>query len=65
MSKEFKPTEVVLKARQFHLLNQFVSQPLFDFPQQGITYWEELGCVGFNPAQSRLEAIVQVKQSTG
>jgi hypothetical protein len=65
MSKEFKPTEVALKARQFHLLNQFVSQPLFDFSQQGITYWEELGCVGFNPAQSRLEAIIQVKQTTG
>lgn len=65
MSTAFKPTEVNLKARQFHLLNQFSTQLFTDQKQSGITWWEELGCVGFNPGQSRLEAIVSIKQATG
>ncbi|MHC4563883.1 MAG: hypothetical protein ACYS8X_14085, partial [Planctomycetota bacterium] len=32
---------------------------------KGITYWEELTCVGFNPERSELQAVVSVKRSTG
>src|SRR5262245_13842137 len=31
----------------------------------GITDWEELGCVGYQPQLRRLEAVVQIKRSTG
>src|SRR5690349_17996200 len=31
----------------------------------GITSWEELGCVGYNPELSLLEAMVTIKRSTG
>ena len=35
------------------------------FPQKGITYWEEINCVGYNPELSRLEAIVSIKLASG
>lgn len=49
-----------LENRKLLLLSKFL-------PQQaaGITHWEQLLCVGFNPDVSRLEAVVRVKQSTG
>lgn len=31
----------------------------------GITLWEELGCVGYNPELSLLEATITIKRSTG
>lgn len=65
MSKEFKPDALALQARQFHLFNQFLPETMSKIPKQGITYWEELECIGYNPAQSRLEAIVSVKQNSG
>jgi hypothetical protein len=34
-------------------------------PMQGNTRYEELNCIGFNPEQDVLEAIVDVKSSTG
>lgn len=51
-----------VQIRQTFLLAQF--QP--DVAKaNGITYWEQLTCVGFNPDISRLEAVVQIKQPTG
>lgn len=49
-----------LQNRKLLLLSKFL-------PQQtaGITYWEQLQCVGFNPDVSRLEAVISVKQSFG
>jgi len=36
------------------------------FPQlSGITTWEELECVGYNPELSTVEAIVNIKQNSG
>lgn len=36
------------------------------FPQlSGITTWEELECVGYNPELSTVEAIVNIKQDSG
>src|SRR3954471_14143207 len=32
---------------------------------QSITQWEEIACIGYNPEMRRLEAIVNIKQSTG
>lgn len=32
---------------------------------QSIVHWEEIKCVGYNPEMRRLEAIVDLKQSTG
>jgi hypothetical protein len=29
------------------------------------TNWEDIGCVGYNPEQSRLEAVITIKLSTG
>ena len=31
----------------------------------GVTHWEELACVGYNPPLSQLEAVVQIKQASG
>lgn len=52
--------KLYLENRKFLLLSKFL-------PQQtaGITYWEQLHCVGFNPDVSRLEAVVRIKQPTG
>jgi hypothetical protein len=36
-----------------------------EFDASGITAWEELTCVGFNPQASQLEAVVSVKQPNG
>ncbi|PSL26349.1 hypothetical protein [Chitinophaga ginsengisoli] len=49
-----------LENRKFLLLSKFL-------PQQtaGITFWEQLTCVGFNPDVSRLEAVVRIKQPNG
>ncbi len=35
------------------------------FIHGNITYWESLTCVGFDPYQQVLEAVVQIKQPTG
>ena len=58
---ESKVSGVMLEAR-----NNFVLQialgtvkPLADI------HWEELKCVGYNPDLQRLEAVVDIKQSTG
>ncbi len=36
-----------------------------EFDASGITDWEELICVGFNPQASQLEAVVSIKQTSG
>ena len=33
--------------------------------RRGITFWEQLNCVGFNPQLSLLEATISVKRTTG
>ncbi|GGA85416.1 hypothetical protein [Puia dinghuensis] len=55
---------VHLQARQLFLLNKIAEVPI-PAGQSGDTFWEELNCIGFNPAQSRLEATVSIKQTTG
>jgi hypothetical protein len=35
------------------------------FALGGITYWESLTCVGFDPYQQMLEAVVQIKRPSG
>lgn len=52
--------KLYLENRKLLLLSKFL-------PQQtsGITFWEQLMCVGFNPDVSRLEAVVKIKQPTG
>lgn len=32
---------------------------------RGITYWEQLGCVGYNPTLSLLEATITIKRANG
>ena len=32
---------------------------------RGITYWEQLGCVGYNPQLSLLEATITIKRASG
>jgi hypothetical protein len=59
ISNEF--TSKMLLERNSFLLNSIISPK----PAQTITVWEELGCVGFNPDQRRIEAVVNIKQSTG
>ncbi len=50
------------KSRQSILANQ-----VFGFPIQveGITHWEELDCVGYNPQNATLEAVISIKRSSG
>ncbi|MCU7924103.1 MAG: hypothetical protein KZQ88_15545 [Candidatus Thiodiazotropha sp. (ex Dulcina madagascariensis)] len=43
------PTKVLAKAMKY----------------SGITHWEALSCVGFNPEVSQLEAVVTIKQASG
>jgi hypothetical protein len=65
MSKiDVKREEPQLRTRRLFLLNQIAALPVAA-DQKGNTSWEELNCVGFNPSQSRLEAIVSIKQTTG
>jgi hypothetical protein len=33
--------------------------------KKGITYWEHLACVGFNPQLSQLEAVVTIRRASG
>ncbi len=36
------------------------------FPKMsGVTHWEEIECLGYNPELSRIEAIIKIKNSTG
>ena len=51
--------------RGLTLANQNILQPSFTQKVTGITHWEELECLGFNPELSRVEAIVNIKQSNG
>ena len=64
-----QPSGAVLKQitafRSQSLMNSNLIQPIF-FPKvKGITHWEELECVGYNPDTSQIEAIVHVKRSSG
>ena len=51
-----------LAARQSLLLNLAFKAPV---AISGDTFWEELTCVGFNPALDQLVAVVSIKQTTG
>lgn len=64
-----KPSAKVLKKialfREQSLTNGHILQPLM-FPKiKGITSWEQLECLGYNPELSRVEAIVNIKKSGG
>lgn len=65
-----KPSAKVLKKiamfRNQSLNNKGnILQPLM-FPKvRGVTAWEELECLGYNPELSRVEAIVNIKKSSG
>jgi hypothetical protein len=53
-------SKMLLERNSFHLNNILSPKAA-----QGITVWEEVRCIGFNPEQGRIEAIVDIKQSTG
>jgi len=50
------------KSRQAFRLNKLTSALSF---QTNVTYWEQLTCAGYNPQHKRLEAVVNIKQTTG
>jgi hypothetical protein len=50
------------KNRQLFRLNTLTTA--ISFPNN-ITYWEQLTCAGYNPQYRRLEAVVNVNQTTG
>lgn len=50
------------KSRQAFKLNKLTSAISF---QTNITYWEQAVCCGYNPQHKRLEAVVNVKQTSG
>ncbi|HEV7766820.1 MAG TPA: hypothetical protein VGQ76_17605 [Thermoanaerobaculia bacterium] len=59
----------LLSVRQHHLLYQ-IAQPVLATASPllqigGITHWESLGCVGYIPESSLLEATITIKQPTG
>lgn len=63
--KAMKKTRELLLARNF--TRQFSPSKTLEaeLAFAGITHWEELTCVGFNPERSQLEAVVQIKRSSG
>src|SRR6266404_6057955 len=78
MAKQNHPTAALPKGHaerlQFPKLiaknpNYFGTFPEFKlpavFPLSNDTNYEELTCVGYNPDQGVLEAVIQVKQATG
>lgn len=54
---------ILANPNYFGNLNVSPYQPVLDV--QGNTFYEELGCVGFQPQFNRLEAVVYVKQTSG
>lgn len=59
----------LLSVRQNFLLFQ-VAQPTLGnsakaLSDRGITHWEQLGCVGYIPDSSLLEATITIKQASG
>jgi hypothetical protein len=51
-----------LAVRQSLLVNLVFKNPV---SLSGDTFWEEVTCVGYNPALRRLVAVVSLKQTTG
>src|SRR5271154_2250044 len=58
---ESKVSGAMLEARNSFLLQVALGALK---PQSDI-HWEEIKCVGYNPDMQRLEAVVDIKQSTG
>lgn len=52
----------ITRERQIFRLNRLSTAINF---QKNITYWEQLTCAGYNPQFRRLEAVVDVKQTSG
>jgi hypothetical protein len=50
------------KSRQLFLLSEFTD---LIKPQNNITHWEQVTCAGYNPYYRRLEAVVNIKETTG
>lgn len=59
-----KDIELLQTSRKMLLVNSVFNPELALFHKNN-TYWEELTCIGFNPAISRLEAVVSIKRATG
>ena len=62
-------TAELLSVRQNYLLFQ-IAQPKLGsaataLSNRGITHWEQLGCVGYIPESSLLEATITIKQANG
>src|SRR5688500_16808549 len=62
--------KLMLDVRRTFLLRQGaipkLPSPLQTLIQnRGITFWEQLGCVGYNPELSLLEATITLKRATG
>ena len=67
-------TDVIIKEKDIKHLTLFRNQSLYNHTivkqnfisnVKQITHWEELECLGYNPELSRVEAIVNIKQSGG
>ncbi len=56
--------EIILFRNQSLLNHSLLQQNIFPSAKQ-ITTWEELECLGYNPELSQIEAIVNIKKSTG
>ena len=61
-----------LEASRTHILSNIFLGEMIDpglldnlFPVIGTTHWETLTCVGFNPDNSQLEAVVHINQASG
>ena len=69
ITKIKQPTKAVLKKisllRSQTLESTNFLQPLVLPNIKGITNWEELECLGYNPELSRIEAVVNIKRSSG
>lgn len=65
VTKQLSNTEIVKlgASRKGLLFNRLTTKKFIK--QTGITHWEELTCVGFNPELSQLEGVVVIKQSIG
>lgn len=55
---------MVMFRNQSLINHTFLQSSIFKH-QKSITAWEELVCLGYNPELSRIEAIVNIKRSTG
>ncbi|MHC4179085.1 MAG: hypothetical protein ACYSWU_16350, partial [Planctomycetota bacterium] len=63
--EKLEDTRMLLLAHRFASMKLRNEALEFVFKFNGVTYWEELMCVGYNPDLAQLEAVVAVKRQTG